>query len=61
MKKALIGLWCCSFLLLASCITLLSASTPHLGTCDSLATLSSMDNLDEVDTQKSYPIRFPAL
>lgn len=61
MKKALIGLGLCSLLLLVIGITVLSVSARNAASCDKLATLSAIDKPSEVNTQKSYAIRFPLL
>jgi hypothetical protein len=61
MKKALIGLWVCSFLLIVTCIAVLSADPGNAISCNKLATVSSIDKPSGIDSQKSYALRFPVL
>lgn len=61
MKKALIGVWVSAFLLIVTCIAVLSADRGNAATCHKLATLSSMNEPISIESQKSYALRFPVL
>ncbi|WP_153810989.1 hypothetical protein [Paraglaciecola arctica] len=59
MKKALIGVWVGSFLLMLICLIVLYTDSRNTATCHKLATLSSIDKSNGIDSQKSYALRFP--
>ena len=59
MKKALFGVSVLWFFLILACVILSSADGRKTDTCDKLATLSSADEVTDVDSQKSYALQFP--
>jgi hypothetical protein len=59
MKKALIALWVCSFLILLTCVAVLSNDSRNTSTCEKLEVLSSINNFEATNQHKGYALRFP--